>query len=89
EAQTEAVRAFARRESGLLNQRLNEIEAAEELAEAAKKQEKEKVKQEIQELQSANSWRLQALTNIDPDEEATVKKHLLDIEKTLMQARHA
>ncbi|MEL6938759.1 MAG: hypothetical protein AAFO84_06150 [Cyanobacteria bacterium J06598_1] len=85
QAQTEAVQAFARRESVLLNQRLNEIEAAEELAEAAKRREREKVKQEMQELRSANSWRLQALTNIAPDEEATVKQYITDIERTLIQ----
>ncbi|MGD1865354.1 MAG: hypothetical protein ACFB0D_12430 [Phormidesmis sp.] len=88
QAQTEAVQAFAKRESVLLNQRLNEIEAAEELAEAAKKQEREKVHQEIQELRSANNWRLQALTNIAPDEEATVKQYLTDIERTLTQAQY-
>ena len=89
QAQTEAVQAFARRESVLLEQRLSEIEAAEELAEAAKRQERQKVKQEIQELHSANSWRLQALTNIDPDEEATVKQYLPDIEKTILQMQCA
>ncbi|MGD1897277.1 MAG: hypothetical protein ACFB16_10050 [Phormidesmis sp.] len=89
QAQTEAVHAFTQRESVLLNQRLSEIEAAEELAEAAKRREREKVKQEIQELHSANSWRLQALTNIAPDEEATVKQYLPDIEKTLMQMQCA
>ena len=89
QAQTEAVQAFAQRESVLLKQRLNEIEATEELAETAKRQERRKVEQEIQELQSANSWRLQALTNIAPDEEATVKQYLPDIEKTLLQAQYA
>jgi len=88
-AQTEAVQAFAKRESILLNQRLNAIEAAEELAEADKEQEREKVHQEIQELRSANNWRLQALTNIAPDEEATVKQYIVDIEKTLMQVQCA
>lgn len=86
QAQTEAVKAFAKRESHLLNQRLNEIETAEELAEPVKLQEREKVEQELQELHSANSWRMQTLTNIDPDEEATVKHYLPDIERTLMQA---
>lgn len=88
-AQTEAVQAFAKRESTLLNQRLSEIEQAEELAETTKAQEREKVQQEIQELRSANKWRLQALTNIAPDEEATVKQYLTDIEKTLMQMQYA
>ena len=88
-AQTEAVRAFAQRESFLLTQRLNDIEKAEELAEATKKQEREKVEQEIKELRSANSWRLQALTNIAPDEEASVKQYLTDIEKALMQVQCA
>ena len=89
QTQIEAVRAFAERESVLLYQRLSEIEAADELADAAKKQEKEKIQQEIQELRSANNWRLQALTNIAPDEEATVKQHLSDIEKTLIQVQYA
>ena len=88
-AQTEAVRAFAQRESFLLTQRLNDIEKAEELAEAAKKQEREKVALEIKELRSANNWRLQALTNIAPDEEASVKQYLTDIEKALMQVQCA
>lgn len=89
QAQTEAVQAFAQRESVLLKQRLNEVEAAEELAEAAKLQERKKIEQEIQELHSANSWRLQALTNIAPDEEATVKQYLPDIEKTILQMQCA
>ena len=86
QVQTEAVKAFAQRESVLLNQRLQEIETAESLEETVKHQEREKVEQEIQELRSANSWRLQALTNIAPEEEATVKQYLPDIENTLMQA---
>lgn len=88
-AQTEAVQAFAQRESGLLNQRLSDIEAADELAEATKLQEREKVEQELQELHSANTWRLQTLTNIAPDEEATVRQYLTDIERTLMQPQCA
>ena len=48
-AQTEAVQAFAQRESVLLNQRLSEIEATDELEEPAKVQEREKVEQELQE----------------------------------------
>lgn len=89
QAQTEAVKAFARRESGLLNQRLQEIETATELEEDVKLQEREKVNQEIEELRSANSWRLQTLTNIAPDEEAVVQRYLADIEKTLMHAQCA
>jgi len=85
QAQTEAVRAFAKREADLLNQRLTEIEAADELEELAKTQEREKVEQELQELHSANHWRIQTLTAINPEEEATVKQFLPDIEKTLMQ----
>lgn len=88
-AQTEAVQAFARREAGLLNQRLSEIESTKELAETAKQHEREKVKQELEELHSANSWRLQTLTNIAPDEEAAVRQYLPDIERTLMQAQCA
>jgi hypothetical protein len=87
-AQTEAVQAFAKRESGLLNQRLAEIEAAE-LAEGEKRRSREKIKQEMTELRCANDWRLKALTNIEPEEEAVVKQYLPDIEKTLMQAQCA
>ncbi|NJM96856.1 MAG: hypothetical protein HC800_06390 [Phormidesmis sp. RL_2_1] len=88
-AQTEAVRAFAQREAVLLNQRLADIEAAEELAEREKSRERQKVEQELIELRSANNWRLQTLTAIDPDEEAIVQQHLSAIEKTLMQVQCA
>lgn len=87
-AQTEAVQAFAKRESRLLNQRLAEIEAAE-LAESEKRRSREKIKQEMNELRCANDWRLKALINIEPEEEAVVKQYLPDIEKTLMQAQCA
>ncbi|MEO1445647.1 MAG: hypothetical protein AAFV46_05310 [Cyanobacteria bacterium J06635_11] len=89
QAQTEAVRAFSKRESVLLTQRLAEIEAAENLPLNEKRQEREKVEQELNELRSANNWRLKALVNIAPEEEAVVKQYLPDIEKTLMQARCA
>ncbi|MEL6780067.1 MAG: hypothetical protein AAFO06_22770 [Cyanobacteria bacterium J06597_16] len=89
QAQTEAVRAFSKRESVLLTQRLAEIEAAENLPLNKKRQEREKVEQELNELRSANNWRLKALVNIAPEEEAVVKQYLPDIEKTLMQARCA
>ncbi|MEL6351551.1 MAG: hypothetical protein AAFR58_07290 [Cyanobacteria bacterium J06627_28] len=88
-AQTEAVQAFAQRESVLLSQRLSEIEAADELEEPVKVQEREKVEQELQELHSANTWRLQTLTNIAPDEEAIVRQYLTDIERTLIQSQCA
>ncbi|MEO1621825.1 MAG: hypothetical protein AAFU53_12445, partial [Cyanobacteria bacterium J06632_3] len=42
QAQTEAVKAFAQREACLLNQRLHEIDATAELAEAVKREEREK-----------------------------------------------
>lgn len=84
-AQTEAVHAFAMRESRLLKQRLAEIETAKELAVTDKQREREKVEQEFDELRSANDWRLKALVNIAPEEEAVVKEYLPDIEKTLMQ----
>ncbi|MEL7353014.1 MAG: hypothetical protein AAF171_12735 [Cyanobacteria bacterium P01_A01_bin.116] len=89
QAQTEAVRAFSKRESVLLTQRLAEIEAAENLPLNKKRQEREKVEQELNELRSANNWRLKALVNIAPEEEAVVKQYLPDIEKTLIQARCA
>lgn len=89
EAQTEAVHAFAKRESRLLNQRLAAIEAAEELTEPEKRREREKVEQEFNELRCANDWRLQSLVNIAPEEEALVHEYLSDIESTLMQAKCA
>lgn len=89
QAQTEALRAFSKRESVLLTQRLAEIEAAENLPLNEKRQERERVEQELNELRSANNWRLKALVNIAPEEEAVVKQYLPDIEKTLMQARCA
>ena len=88
QAQTEAVKAFAEREATLLKQQLNEIAAAE-MAEEQKLEEREKVEQELSELRCANKWRLQALTAIDPSEEAIVTRHLSDIEKTLMQPQRA
>lgn len=88
QAQMEAVKAFAEREMMLLNQQLNEIEAAE-IDEAKKIREREKVEQELDELRCANDWRLQTLTAIAPDEEAVVSAHLRDIERTLMQVQCA
>ncbi len=89
QAQKEAVRAFAQRESLLLHQRLAEIEAGGQLAEREKQFEKEKIQQELSELHSANSWRLQTLTDIAPSEEAVVRRHLYDIERTLIQTQSA
>ena len=88
EAQTAAVKAFAEREISLLNQQLSQIEAAE-IAEEEKRQERKKIEQELNELRCANDWRLQALTAIDPAEEAVVAQHLSDIEKTLIQPQCA
>ncbi len=88
-AQIEATLAFAEREADLLNQRLAEVESAATLAEGEKQREKEKIQKELSELRSANDWRLQTLTNIAPDEEATVVQHLSDIERTLMPAKCA
>lgn len=85
QAQTEAVKAFAEREATLLNQRLSEIEAASEVDEKEKLQERKKLKQELDELRCANDWRLKMLTAIEPAEEAAVAKHLRDIENTLIQ----
>ncbi|PZO20956.1 MAG: hypothetical protein DCF25_05780 [Leptolyngbya foveolarum] len=87
QAQTEAVKAFAEREATLLNQRLSEIEAAAEIAEEEKRQERAKVEQELSELHCANAWRLQTLTAIEPAEEAVVAQHLRDIERTLMEVQ--
>ncbi len=85
QAQTEAVQAFANRESERLNQRLDEIELSQTLSAAEKRQEREKIQKEIQELCSANNWRLNALTGIAPVEEELVKQYLPDIEKTLLE----
>ncbi len=87
--QIEAVHAFAKRESKLLHQRFDEIEAAEDVTPSEKQQEQEKLQQALTELQSANDWRLQALASITPDEEALVQQYLPDIERTLMQAECA
>jgi len=89
QAQTEAVQAFAKRESGRLNQRLSEIETAPALSTVEKRQEREKIQQEIQELCSANDWRLAALTGIAPAEEELVRQYLPDIERTLLQVQCA
>ena len=88
QAQMEAVKAFAAREATLLQQQLSEIAAAE-IAEEKKLEEREKVEQELIELRSANNWRLQTLTAIDPSEEEIVTRHLSDIEQTLMQPQCA
>ena len=89
QAQKEAVRAFAQRESLLLHQRLAVVEAAAQLAESEKQSETKRIRQELSELHSANNWRIQTLTNIDPAEEAIVKYHLSDIERTFVQANCA
>ena len=89
QAQTEAVRAFTEREASLLHQRLAEIDADAALSEQEKRQDRAKIQQELDELRSANDWRLKALTAIHTDEEAIVKQYLSDIEKTLMQAKCA
>jgi hypothetical protein len=86
-AQMEAVQAFGKRESTLLHQRLAQIDST--LALNEKQQAKDKIQQELSELHSANNWRLQALTNITPEEEALVKRYLSDIEQTLMQTKCA
>ncbi len=88
QAQMEAVKAFAERETTLLNQRLSEIEAMAEIAEEEKRQERKKIEQELTELRYANTWRLQTLRAIEPAEEAVVAKHLSDIEKTLREVQY-
>ena len=88
-AQIEAVHAFAERESSLLYQRLTEIEADTALSEADKRRDRAKIQQELDELHSANNWRLKALKGIDPAEEAIVNQYLSAIEETLLQAQCA
>lgn len=90
QAQTEAVQAFSERESRLLHQRLADMNADENLTQPEKKLGREKIEQELTELKCANDWRLQALVNIAPEEEALVQQYLPNIERTLtMQARCA
>ena len=88
QAQIEAVNAFAERELKLLNQQMAQIEA-DDLSEVEKARDRQKVQQDLSELEAASRWRLQALSAIDPAEEAVVKQHLGDIERTLMQLQHA
>ncbi len=85
QAQIEAVNAFAGRESTLLNQQLAQVDAAKDLSAAEQGRDRQKIEQELKELDAATCWRLQALTAIDPAEEAVVQQHLGDIERTLMQ----
>lgn len=88
QAQTEAIHAFAGRETGLLKQQLAELEAAAQ-SEDKKQSQREKIEKELTELHAANSWRLQALTDISPEEEAVVRQYLPNIESTLMQIKCA
>ena len=88
QAQMEAVNAFAERELALLNQQTAQIEASD-LSEVEKARDRQKVQQDLGELEAATRWRLQTLSAIDPAEEAVVKQHLGDIERTLMQLQHA
>lgn len=90
QAQTEAVQAFSERESKLLQQQLADIGTNEALTQAEKSQAREHIEQELTELKCANDWRLQALVNITPEEEALVQQYLPKIESALtMQARCA
>jgi hypothetical protein len=88
-AQMEAVHAFGKRESSLLHERLAKIDSTPTLVSSEKHQAKEKIQQELKELNSANDWRLQALNNITAEEESLVNQYLSDIEQTLMQAKYA
>lgn len=87
QARIEAVKAFDERESVLLNQRLNEIEAAVDFTEGQKRAERAKIEQEFEELNQSNIWRLQMLTSITPEEETAVRDRLSDIEQTLIQTQ--
>lgn len=96
QAQMEAVKAFAERESALLNQQLAQTDAAEDLSEVEKGRDslgrlrdRQKIEQDLHELAATSRWRLQALTAIDPAEEEIVRQHLGDIERTLMQPQYA
>ncbi|MGC1308229.1 MAG: hypothetical protein WA885_13460 [Phormidesmis sp.] len=88
-AQIEAVNALTRRESALLNQQLAQIETHTELSESERHRERQKVEQELNEMTSANKWRIQTLSAIAPEEEAVVRQYLSDIEKTLMPSKCA
>ena len=89
QTQTEAVHAFAERETRQINQQIAAIETAPDLSEHEKQHQRQKLEQELSELHSANSWRLQALTDISPAEEAIVRQYLPTIERTLMQVKCA
>lgn len=84
QAQTEAIQAFAERETRLLDQQLAELEAAAQ-SEDEKRSQRKKIQQELSELHAANQWRLQALADISPEEEAIVRQYLPNIESTLIQ----
>ncbi len=88
-AQVEAVKAFSKRESALLNQQLAQVAGDETLTTLDKQQTCKKINQELIELEAANNWRLQTLSAIDPAEEALVKQHLSAIESTLMSVQCA
>lgn len=88
QAQTEAIHAFAGRETSLLKQQLAELEAAAQ-SEGEKQSQRAKIGKELTELRAANSWRLQALADISPEEEAIVRQYLSNIESTLIQAKCA
>ena len=89
QTQTEAIHAFAERETHQLDQQIAAVEAATDLSDHEKQQQREKLEQELSELRSANSWRLQALTDISPAEEAIVKQYMPTIERTLMPVKCA
>ncbi|MGB3295970.1 MAG: hypothetical protein WBB01_23555 [Phormidesmis sp.] len=89
QAQIEAVKAFAEHELTLLNQQLAQVEADSNLSEVEKAHDRQKIEQELRELEAANRWRLQALSAINPAEEAIVQQHLGNIERTLMQLQCA
>ncbi len=88
-AQIEAVKAFSKRESALLNQQLAQIASDAALNDLEKQQARKKINQELIELEAANNWRLQSLSAIDPAEEALVEQHLPAIESTLMSVQCA
>lgn len=89
QTQTEAVHAFAERETCQIDQQIAAIGAAANLSDPEKQQQREKLEQELNELRSANNWRLQALTDISPAEEAIVRQYLPTIERTLMPMKCA
>lgn len=82
-AQREAAQAHLQREKSAIEQALMQLSRQSASHDTAAQ--KAQLNAEIQELASAVNWRLSALNDIDPTEEAAVKQHLREIERVLMR----